>query len=72
MSTTRRTSATAALLASRFGGVTAPELASTARCSERCAEETLRDLVAERVLTVDVPNRRGSRGPWPNRYLTAL
>ena len=70
VSTTRRTAATAALLAARFGGVTSKELATTAGCAVRTAEATLSDLVLERVLMVDVPHRRHNHRSWANTYRT--
>jgi len=70
VSPTRRTAALAALLAARMSGTTARELATTANVSIRCAEETLADLVAARVLLAEVPHRRGSRPPWPTTFKT--
>jgi predicted ArsR family transcriptional regulator len=71
MNPTRRTAALAVTLASRRGGTTARALAEAAGCSLRAAQETLAALVADELLRVEVPSRRGrERGNWPNVYYT--
>jgi predicted ArsR family transcriptional regulator len=68
----RRTAALAVTLASRPEGITAPELAERASCTQRAAQRMLANLAADGFLSVDAPERKGkSRGDWRKVYRTA-